>query len=298
MQEANLNLLEAFLDVMRVEQNLSKNTIEAYRRDLLLLLGFFEKQGPGSWMKVGERHIREFLAAEFDRGQKARSSARRLTALRMLFRFLQKEHGLEADPTVNIELPKLSRSLPAYLNSAEVEALLQQPDESSPLGRRDKAMLEMLYATGLRVSELVGLKIGDVHRDMGFLRVLGKGSKERLIPVGKSALKYLQEYLEVSRPILAKGRLSEALFLSKRGSGMTRQQFFLRLKAYAKSAGINKEVSPHKLRHSFATHLLNNGADLRSVQAMLGHADLSTTQIYTHVTTERLKAIHKFHPRS
>ncbi len=298
MQEANLNMVEAFLDLLRVEKNLAKNTVESYRRDLLHILAFIEKKGPGAWTKVQERHIREFLAAEFDRGQKARSSARRLSSLRMFFRFLQREKMSETDPTANIELPKLSRPLPAYLSGEEVEGLIRQPDLKTPLGKRDRAMLELLYATGLRVSELVGLQVGDVHRQMGFLRVMGKGSKERVIPVGRSALKFLQEYLDSSRPKLAKGRLSDGLFLSTRARTMTRQQFFLLLKRYARAAGIKKNISPHKLRHSFATHLLNNGADLRSVQAMLGHADLSTTQIYTHVTAERLKAIHKFHPRS
>ncbi|KAB2838210.1 tyrosine recombinase, partial [bacterium] len=209
-----------------------------------------------------------------------------------------KEKWLQHDPTLKVELPKMGRALPHYLTQEEIESLLAQPDLTTSLGRRDRAMLELLYASGLRVSELVGLASGDVHLDMGFVRVLGKGSKERLVPVGRSALAYLKEYLELARPTLTKKRLSDALFLSNRGGKMTRQQFFLLLKGYAKRAGIKKDVSPHKLRHSFATHLLNHGADLRSVQAMLGHADLATTQVYTHVTPERLKAIHKFHPRS
>jgi integrase/recombinase XerD len=298
MQEANLNLLESFLDVLRVEKNLSRNTVESYRRDLLHFLQFVEKQKAMDLRAVRELDLRKFLAAEFDRGQKARSTARRLSALRMFYRHLIREELTDGDPTCNIELPKLSRSLPGYLTAAEIESLLAQPDPKTPLGRRDRAMLEVLYATGLRVSELITLKTSDVHRGAGFLRVMGKGSKERLVPVGRSALAFLQDYLETARPRLAKGRVSEALFLSNRGRAMTRQQFFLLLKRYARAAGIKKDVSPHKLRHSFATHLLGNGADLRSVQAMLGHADLATTQIYTHVTPERLKAIHKHHPRS
>ncbi|MCC7344141.1 MAG: site-specific tyrosine recombinase XerD [Deltaproteobacteria bacterium] len=298
MQAANLNLIEAFLDVLRVERNLARNTVESYRRDLLHFTQFVETKRRKGLLELSEGDLREFLSFEYDRGQKGRSTARRLTTLRMFYRHGLKEKWLEHDPTLNVELPKMGRSLPQYLNQEEIESLLAQPDPTTPLGRRDRAMLELLYASGLRVSELVGLASSDVHLDMGFVRVLGKGSKERLVPVGRSALACLKEYLALARPKLTKKRLSDALFLSNRGGKMTRQQFFLLLKAYAKKAGIKKDVSPHKLRHSFATHLLNHGADLRSVQAMLGHADLATTQVYTHVTPERLKAIHKFHPRS
>ncbi|MCC6272315.1 MAG: site-specific tyrosine recombinase XerD [Deltaproteobacteria bacterium] len=298
MQAANLNLIESFLDVLRVERNLARNTVESYRRDLLHFTQFVETKRRKDLLELSEIDLREFLSFEYDRGQKGRSTARRLTTLRMFYRHGLKEKWLEHDPTLNVELPKMGRSLPHCLTQEEIESLLAQPDPTTPLGRRDRAMLELLYASGLRVSELVGLASADVHLDMGFVRVLGKGSKERLVPVGRSALACLKEYLELARPKLTKKRLSDALFLSNRGGKMTRQQFFLLLKAYAKKAGIKKEVSPHKLRHSFATHLLNHGADLRSVQAMLGHADLATTQVYTHVTPERLKAIHKFHPRS
>jgi len=298
MQAANLNLIEAFLDVLRVERNLARNTVESYRRDLLHFTQFVEAKRRKGLLELSEVDLREFLSFEYDRGQKGRSTARRLTTLRMFYRHGLKEKWLEHDPTLNVELPKMGRSLPHYLTQEEIESLLAQPDLTTPLGRRDRAMLELLYASGLRVSELVGLASGDVHLDMGFVRVLGKGSKERLVPVGRSALACLKEYLEIARPTLTKKRLSDALFLSNRGGKMTRQQFFLLIKGYAKRAGIKKDVSPHKLRHSFATHLLNHGADLRSVQAMLGHADLATTQVYTHVTPERLKAIHKFHPRS
>lgn len=296
MQDANLNWMEAFLDVLRVERHLAKNTVESYRRDLLGFIEFVEAR-KRDFLSLQESDLREFLSHEYDRGQKARSTARRLTTLRMFYRHALKEKWLEHDPTVNIELPKLGRALPHYLTLQEIESLLAQPDLSTPLGRRDRAMLELLYASGLRVSELVNLALGDLHLDMGFVRVLGKGAKERLVPTGRSALAFIQEYLESARPKLTRRRLSDALFLSNRGTKMTRQQFFLLLKAYAAKAGIQKKVSPHQLRHSFATHLLGGGADLRSVQAMLGHADLSTTQIYTHVSEERLKALHKFHPR-
>jgi len=298
MQAANLNLLEAFLDVLRVERNLAKNTVESYRRDLLHFVGFLEQKRKKGLLEVGEIDLREFLGFEYDRGQKGRSTARRLTTLRMFYRHALKEKWSEQDPTLKIELPKIGRALPHYLTQEEIESLFLQPDLTTPLGRRDRAMLELLYASGLRVSELIGLAVADLHLEMGFVRVMGKGSKERLVPAGRSSLGFIREYLELSRPLLTKQRLSDTLFLSNRGKKMSRQQFFLLLKAYAKAAGIKKEVSPHKLRHSFATHLLSGGADLRSVQAMLGHADLATTQVYTHVTPDRLKAIHKFHPRS
>jgi len=298
MQASNLNLIEAFLDVLRVEKNLSRNTVESYRRDLIHFTKFLERRAQKKLSKVAEVDIRAFLSAEFDRGQKGRSMARRLSALRMFFRYLLKEKLCSIDPTLKIDLPKLGRSLPKYLSSAEIESLLAQPELGKPLGLRDRGMLELLYASGLRVSELVNLKLGDVHLNSGYVRVLGKGSKERLVPLGRSAMDALKDYLEGARPRLDKRQLSDALFLSNRGKALSRQQFFLLLKSYARAAGIRKEVSPHVLRHSFATHLLNNGADLRSVQAMLGHADLATTQVYTHVTPERLKAIHKFHPRS
>ncbi|MCE9625196.1 MAG: site-specific tyrosine recombinase XerD [Deltaproteobacteria bacterium] len=298
MQAANLNLLEAFLDVLRVERNLAKNTVESYRRDLLHFVEFLEQKRKIGLLEVGEIDLREFLGFEYDRGQKGRSTARRLSTLRMFYRHALKEKWLGQDPTLKIELPKIGRALPHYLTQEEIESLFLQPDLTTPLGCRDRAMLELLYASGLRVSELVGLAVADLHLEMGFVRVMGKGSKERLVPAGRSALGYIKEYLELSRPLLTKQRLSDTLFLSNRGKKMSRQQFFLLLKSYAKAAGIKKEVSPHKLRHSFATHLLSGGADLRSVQAMLGHADLATTQVYTHVTPDRLKAIHKFHPRS
>ncbi len=297
MQEFNSNLIESFILLLRVEKNFSKNTVESYRRDLIHFTNFAEKQG-SSLVRVSEVEIRRFIAAEIDRGQKPRSMARRLSALRMFYKHLLHEKQISVDPTLNIELPKIKPALPHYLNSAEIEMLFAQPDLSKPLGMRDRAMLELLYATGLRVSELVMLKTEDLHAERGFVKVYGKGSKQRLVPVGRSALAFLQEYLSLARPKLAARSTSEGLFLSNRGKPMTRQQFFILLKSYAQAAGISKKISPHKLRHSFATHLLNHGADLRSVQAMLGHADLATTQIYTHIDSERLKEIHKFHPRS
>ncbi|MDX1386410.1 MAG: site-specific tyrosine recombinase XerD [bacterium] len=298
MQEANLNLIESFVDVLRVEKNLAKNTVENYRRDLSHFTEFIEKKRKKKIAACTEVDVRAFLSQEFDRGQKGRSTARRLTTLRMFYRFLLKEKEIKVDPTLKVDLPKLGRSLPKFLTLEEIESLLAQPNLAKPLGLRDRAMLEMIYASGLRVSELISLKLGQVHQERGFVRVLGKGNKERLVPLGGAALSALKDYLELARVKLTKGSTSDALFLSNRAKGMTRQQFFLLLKRYAKQAGIKKEVSPHILRHSFATHLLNNGADLRSVQAMLGHADLATTQVYTHITTERLKEIHKHHPRN
>lgn len=298
MQEQNLNLIESFIDVIRVEKNLARNTVENYRRDLLLFTEFLERRQKKPLAKTQETDLRAFLSHEFDRGQRGRSTARRLSTLRMFFRHLLKEKCITVDPTLKVELPKLGRALPKYLTLAEVDRLLAGPDISKPLGLRDRAMLEMVYASGLRVSELVGLECGDVHEAKGYLRVLGKGSKERLVPLGQSALGSLKDYLSGAREKLLKGRESKALFLSNRGRGMSRQQFFILLRRYAKMADIRKEVSPHILRHSFATHLLEGGADLRSVQAMLGHADLATTQVYTHISPERLKKIHQHHPRS
>ncbi len=295
MQESNFNWIESFLNFLRLERNLAKNTVESYRRDLILFSQFFKNK---NLLAINEQDLRDFLSKEYDRGQKGRSTARRLSTLRMFYRFALKEKWLKIDPTIHLELPKLGRPLPHYLTQEEVDSILAQPNLLTPLGARDRGMLELLYATGLRVSELVHLKAGDVHLEMGFLKVLGKGSKERLVPIGRSALQFIREYLEGARFKLLKGKLSDYLFVSNRGTKMTRQQFFLLLKKYAKLSGVKKEISPHKLRHSFATHLLNHGADLRSVQAMLGHADLATTQIYTHVSSERLKQIHKVHPRS
>ncbi len=295
MQEANLNLLESFLALLRVEKNLALNTVESYRRDAMAFLAFLKQQSIES---VGEVQIRAFLSHEFDRGQKSRSTARRLTTLRMWFRFLQKEGHVAVDPTLKVDLPKLNRRLPKVLSEAEVDRLLSQVQQKTPVGLRDRAMIEVLYASGLRVSELVNLRQDQVHGERGYLRVLGKGSKERLVPLGRSSLAALKDYLEQGRPRFRGSATSSALFLSNRGRAMTRQQFFLLLKKHAKAAGITVNLSPHLLRHSFATHLLNHGADLRSVQAMLGHADLATTQVYTHVTPDRLREIHKVHPRS
>ncbi len=295
MQEANLNLLESFLALLRVEKNLAANTVESYRRDALTFLAFLKNQ---TIQQVGEVQIRAFLSHEFDRGQKSRSTARRLTTLRMWFRFLQKEGHVAVDPTLKVDLPKLSRRLPKVLSEAEVDRLLNQVQQKTPVGLRDRAMIEVLYASGLRVSELVNLRQEHLHGERGYLRVLGKGSKERLVPLGRSALEALQHYLEQGRPRFRGSATSSALFLSNRGRAMTRQQFFLLLRKHARAAGITVHLSPHSLRHSFATHLLNRGADLRSVQAMLGHSDLATTQVYTHVTPDRLREIHKVHPRS
>lgn len=291
-------LIDLFLDHLRVERHLSMHTVDAYGRDLSHFAQFLKIKQKKTLAQTGELDLRHFLAAEFDRGQKARSMARRLSALRRFFRYLNKEKQVQHDPTLRVELPKLGRALPKFLSLQEIQNLVAQPDLKKPMGLRDRTMIELLFASGLRVSELVGLKLDDLHLERGYVRVLGKGSKERLVPLGKVANQFLQDYLKLARPKLAKGRTSNAVFLSNRASAMSRQQFFLLLKAYAKQAGIKKNVSPHLLRHSFATHLLSGGADLRSVQAMLGHTDLATTQIYTHVQTDHLKKVHSLHPRA
>jgi integrase/recombinase XerD len=228
----------------------------------------------------------------------ARSCARNLSSLKMFFRFLVSDGKIKNSPVRLLEAAKLSQRLPGILSRQEVESLLSQPNGSNPLGQRDKALMEILYATGLRVSELVNLKLSNVNLEAGYVRMMGKGSKERIVPMGSKALEVLKAYLSEGRPRLLKGRSSSYLFLNLRGNPLTRQGFWKVIKKYGRSAGIKKEITPHKLRHSFATHLLEGGADLRSVQIMLGHVDISTTQIYTHITRERLKQVHeRYHPR-
>ncbi|MDO8312865.1 MAG: site-specific tyrosine recombinase XerD, partial [Sideroxyarcus sp.] len=233
-------------------------------------------------------------------GQKAKatSTSRAISSLKRLFRYLLRQNKIAADPTLQIATPKLPRSLPKSLTEEDVELLLNAPDVQIPLGMRDRTMLEVLYASGLRVSELVGLSVAQVSLDMGVTRVMGKGSKERLVPLGEEALDWVKRYLAEVRPVLLAGQLTDALFVTQRGEGMTRQMFWYLIKKHAKHGGLQKPLSPHTLRHAFATHLLNHGADLRVVQMLLGHSDISTTQIYTHVARERLKALHaQHHPR-
>lgn len=297
MQEYNSDL-DAFIQHLRLERNLSPNTVESYARDLKLYSEFSEQRTKPSWSEQKERDIREFIAWQFDRGIKSKSLARRLSSLRTFYRFLLEEKRVVEDPTEDIELPKLNRALPKFLSVAEINALCTQATLNGLIGQRDLAMLELMYACGLRVSELITLTLDDLHFNSGIIKVRGKGSKERLVPVGKIALQVLHDYLQGSRQQLLKKKLSSLVFLSQKGGGLSRQQFFLQIKKYARQAGIQRQVSPHILRHSFATHLLEGGADLRSVQSLLGHSDLSTTQIYTHVSLSHLKEVAAKHPRN
>ena len=270
---------------------MSKNTISSYRADLEQLASFSRK----SLLEVAEQDLFAFLAS---RKGRASSAARRVSSLKRFYRYQLRERRIAADPTLKLDPPKRAPRFPKTLSEADVEALLAAPDVSSALGLRDRAMLETLYATGLRVSELVALKLFAANLDAGVVRVLGKGSKERLVPLGEEAVDWLKKYLADSRKALAKKRSSEALFITARGAGMTRQAFWHLLRRYGARAIPGKKLSPHVLRHAFATHLINHGADLRVVQMLLGHADISTTQIYTHVARERLKQLHaKHHPR-
>jgi len=291
--------VDTFITYLVVEKGLSLNTVESYSRDLRKFADFAENLeilDPG---RVDSILVISFLLHLKDNGLSSRSTARTLSALRTFFRYLTREQIISADPTVNIESPKMRPHLPSVLSIGEVDALLGKPDVETGRGLRDRAMLEVLYATGVRVSELVSLKLGNINLDVGYLLAFGKGAKERVVPLGETAQEYLKTYLLASRPVLLRGRTSAHLFLNGRGERLSRQAFWKIVKRYALQAGIRKKLSPHTLRHSFATHLLERGADLRSVQMMLGHADISTTQIYTHVTQERLKNIHhQYHPRA
>ena len=290
--------LDTFCDALWLEDGLSPRSLESYRRDLEQFAAWLSKTGRRlEDASAGE--IQQFLADRTLRqGVAARSLARQLSALKRYFRWLLRQGRRSDDPTLNIEPPRLPRPLPKSLSEADVEALLMAPDIDTVLGLRDRAMLELLYACGFRVSELVGLPYASVSLDAGVARVMGKGAKERLIPLGEEAADWLERYARTSRLALLAGRPSNALFVTARGGSMTRQSFWLLIKRYAIKAGILAPLSPHTLRHAFATHLLNHGADLRVVQMLLGHADISTTQIYTHVARERLKTLHQqHHPR-
>jgi integrase/recombinase XerD len=290
--------LDLFLNYLLVEKGLSRNTLEAYSRDIGRYLNHLEGRGHDNFGRVSPLDAASFIASLKDAGISPRSRARALSAMRMFHRFLIIENYCELNPTAVMEMPKTGGKLPSVLTSREVEQLLNSAGEGSPGDLRDRAMLELLYATGLRVSELVALRIRDVNMQAGFLLTMGKGEKERLVPIGESALVVVAEYMGLVRPGLDRSGDCPYLFLSRLGERMTRQAFWNIIKKRARVAGIVKNMSPHTLRHSFATHLLENGADLRSVQIMLGHADLSSTQIYTHVTRERLKRLHQeIHPR-
>ncbi|MDP2927367.1 MAG: site-specific tyrosine recombinase XerD [Candidatus Omnitrophota bacterium] len=291
-------LIDSFLDYLSVERALAKNTIVAYRADLNLYLDFIGKQGIVVLSKATKNDIVEFMLFQKARGISPVTISRRLAAIRMFHRFLARERVLKSDPTILIDSPKLWKKIPDTLSLNEVEALISQPDVRGHQGARDKAILETLYATGMRVSELSNLKTNNVNLDIGFLRCIGKGNKERIIPLGKKAIHSINRYLEFSRPHFLKQKTSEVLFISRSGAKLSRQSVWKLIKRYAKEAKIKKSIKVHTLRHSFATHLLERGADLRSVQEMLGHSNISTTQIYTHIDKERLKTIHKmFHPR-
>jgi integrase/recombinase XerD len=295
-------LIISFMNYIKVEKGLALNTLAAYDRDLRKFENFAEKHGL-QLEELTRDHVVDFLADLYQHGLDSRSVARNLASLRNFFRFALAEEALSVDPTLNLESPKSRRTLPVYLRMEDVDRLLDQPDSSTPQGLRDRAIMEVLYSTGLRVSELVNLKVSDMEMRMGCLRCIGKGDKERLVPVGRRALAAVQVYLEKSRPLLLgkreAGKAVPWLFVNRFGNRLSRIGVWRLLTGYGRRAGIRARLSPHKLRHSFATHLLERGADLRSVQLMLGHADISTTQIYTHVMQERLKQVYKaHHPRA
>ena len=288
-------LIDQFLDAVWVEQGLSENTLSAYSSDLRIFAKWLAGK---SMLEVDTGDLSKFLASRYNAGIGNRSSARILSSLRRFYGYYIRENRLAIDPTALIESPHIGRPLPVSLSEQDVDLLLSAPEVTNTHGFRDKAMLEMLYATGLRVSELVGLKFEQISFRQGVVRIIGKGNKERLVPVGEEAMSWLESYMNNARKTILGERQCDYLFVTNRADGMTRQAFWHIIKRHAKKAGINKELSPHTLRHAFATHLLNHGADLRVVQLLLGHADLSTTQIYTHIARERLKELHsKFHPR-
>jgi integrase/recombinase XerD len=296
---SDAELLDEFSDALWLEDGLSRNTLESYRRDLNKFADWLEKQRGCGLLAASHADIQGFLAHLMG-GQKAKatSTSRAISSLKRLFRYLLRQNRIAADPTLQIATPKLPRSLPKSLTEEDVELLLNAPDVDTPLGMRDRTMLEVLYASGLRVSELVSLSVAQVSLDMGVTRVMGKGSKERLVPLGEESLDWVRKYLAEARPALLQGKLADALFVTQRGEAMTRQMFWYLIKKHARQGGLHKPLSPHTLRHAFATHLLNHGADLRVVQMLLGHSDISTTQIYTHVARERLKQLHAtHHPR-
>ncbi|MBI3527793.1 MAG: site-specific tyrosine recombinase XerD [Betaproteobacteria bacterium] len=294
----NEALLDEFCDALWLEDGLSRNTLESYRRDLRLFSAWLSADRGKTLLQAQRVDLLDYLAYKFQRKARPRSAARLLSSLKRFYRFLLRENRIQGDPTLQVESPKLPRSLPKILTEEDVDGLLAAPNVETPLGLRDKSMLEALYASGLRVSELVTMQVAQLSQDMGVVRVVGKGSKERLVPVGEEALTWIRRYMDNARPEILAGRQADALFITSRGASMTRQAFWYLIRRYADRAGIRKGISPHTLRHAFATHLLNHGADLRVVQMLLGHADISTTQIYTHVARERLKQLHaKHHPR-
>jgi len=296
--------VQSFLNYARVEKGLSPNTIDAYRRDLVKYVAFLKK-AKLALADTKRDDIVDYLAGLYRSGLDSRSVARHLVSTRNLYRFLVIDGIIEDDPTINLESPKIRQALPSYLSVDEVDRLLKMPDTRTASGMRDKALLDVLYSSGLRVSEVVGLRLGDIDFQAGCIRCTGKGNKERLVPVGRKAIESVEAYIRDARPLLLKSRRklpetpSAELFLNRRGRGLGRVGIWKILSDYGRATGLRKKLTPHKLRHSFATHLLERGADLRSVQLMLGHADISTTQIYTHVLEDRLKSVYKaHHPRA
>jgi len=291
-------LLDRFLNYLVVERGLSGNTIEAYSHGLNRFLNHLREKGIEEAGRISKLDIREFLLFLKKKRLSSKTVARNLVSIRTFLRFLTEEGLLRVNPAEEIDSPKLAKTLPEILSLEEVDVLLEQPDPQTARGIRDRSMLEMLYATGMRVSELVRLQVNHVRLEAGYVLLFGKGSKERIVPIGIEAMTWMQRYMKDPRESLLKKRESPYLYVNRSGRPMSRQQFWKIIKAYGRKAGIRKRISPHLLRHSFASHLLEKGADLRSVQLMLGHADISTTQIYTHVTGERLKKIHqRYHPR-
>jgi integrase/recombinase XerD len=290
--------IEGFIDAMWMEKGLSNNTLSSYRRDLRQFHDWLEKSKHGAITDASKAALQEYLGTRLREGQSPRSTARFLSCARGFYHYLLREGRISQDPTLDVDSPRLGRPLPKALSEAEVDRLLQAPNLELPLEFRDRTMLELLYACGLRVTELTSLQLVQLSINQGVVRVFGKGGKERLVPVGEEALAWLQQYIAGPRGELLKGLPSEVVFPSRRGTQMTRQTFWYRIKIYAQRAGIKKHLSPHTLRHAFATHLLNHGADLRVVQMLLGHSDLSTTQIYTHVAQQRMQELHEqHHPR-
>ena len=290
-------LVDRFLDAIWMERGLSQNTLGAYRADLMTLSrGLAEHDKAID--QADKADLLAFIAKRVESGAKPRSTARQLSSFRRFFRYIMREGMRDTDPTADIEMPRIGRSLPQTLTEDEVDSLLNAPNTDEPLGHRDRAMLEILYATGLRVSELINITQSQINFNQGVLRIVGKGDRERLIPLGEESLRWVREFIDGPRMEILLERQTDYLFPTRRGDRMTRQAFWHIIKRYAEKANIRSKMSPHSLRHAFATHLLNNGADLRVVQLLLGHSDLSTTQIYTHVARERLKDLHReHHPR-
>jgi len=290
-------VITRFLDAVWMERGLASNTLAAYRADLVAL-GRWLASRDTTLIRAGRSDLLGFIAARVEGGARPRSTARQLSSFRRFYRYLVRDGVVREDPTAQIAMPRIGRSLPKSLSEAEVESLLAAPAIADPLGHRDRAMLEVLYATGLRVSELVNLRVAQVNLTQGVIRVVGKGNRERLIPLGEEAVRWLGGFITGARGEILLDRATEYLFPTRRGDRMTRQAFWHIIKRYARKSGVDRELSPHTLRHAFATHLLNHGADLRVVQMLLGHSDLSTTQIYTHVARERMKELHaQHHPR-